>query len=65
MPGDLHFFGNKNEVTHLGISTGGWGIIHCQGIVKEESIFVNTNKKENKLADIYLSTHSTELNFDT
>ena len=65
MPGDLHFFGNKNEVTHVGISTGGWGIIHCQGIVKEESIFVNTNKKENKLADIYLSTHSTELNFDT
>ena len=62
---DGYFARKAHEVTHVGISTGGWGIIHCQGIVKEESIFVNTNKKENKLADIYLSTHSTELNFDT
>tara|TARA_S200000501_G_scaffold190210_1_gene179157 strand:- start:153513 stop:154259 length:747 start_codon:yes stop_codon:yes gene_type:complete len=64
MPGDIHFFGRKNEITHVGLSTGGWGIIHCQGFVKEESIFPIAEEKKNKLADIYLSTHSTELNFD-
>ena len=35
-PGDLHFFGKNGKISHVGISTGGFGIIHCQGWVKEE-----------------------------
>jgi cell wall-associated NlpC family hydrolase len=62
-PGDLHFFGTKNKVTHVGISTGGFGIIHCQGWVKEE-VFIHNEYGFNKsLADIYLHSCSIRLNF--
>jgi len=64
-PGDLHFFGKNGKVTHVGFSTGGQGIIHCQGFVKEETItggYINSNEK---LADIYMSTHSIRRKFRT
>ena len=61
-PGDLHFFGKNGKVTHVGFSTGGWGIIHCQGIVKEEELEKGHPNSNEKLSDIYLSTHSIRFN---
>ena len=62
-PGDLHFFGKNGKVTHVGFSTGGWGIIHCQGIVKEETLEKGYSNSNEKLSDIYISTHSIRFNF--
>lgn len=36
-PGDLVFFGNET-ITHVGISTGGFGFIHSQGWVKLDTL---------------------------
>ena len=36
--GDLHFFGKKGKVSHVGISCGGLNFIHAQGHVKKESL---------------------------
>ena len=63
--GDLHFFGKKGKTSHVGISTGGLNLIHCQGWVKEESfskseIFFNAS-----LSDMYMHTCSVELNLNT
>ena len=60
-PGDLHFFGNDGKISHVGISTGGYNLIHCQGWVKEES-FENLDFANKKLADMYMHTCSVELN---
>ena len=60
-PGDLHFFGSDNKISHVGISTGGYNLIHCQGWVKEES-FEDIDSANKKLADMYMHTCSVELN---
>jgi len=63
-PGDLHFFGINGVVKHVGLSTGGKGLIHCQGSVKEETIESDMGSKSNeRLADIYMSTHSIRRKF--
>ena len=60
-PGDLHFFGKDGKISHVGISTGGYNLIHCQGWVKEES-FEDIDSANKKLADMYMHTCSVELN---
>ena len=60
-PGDLHFFGKDNKISHVGISTGGLNLIHCQGWVKEES-FENINSGNRNLIDMYMHSCSVELN---
>ena len=61
-PGDLHFFGINNKITHIGISTGGLGIIHCQGWVKEETFDKSEKIFNQNLADIYM--HSCSITLD-
>ena len=62
-PGDLHFFGKNGKISHVGISTGGFGIIHCQGWVKEEMFSPSPNIKHNiLLEDMYMHTSSLGLN---
>ena len=62
-PGDLHFFGRDGKISHVGISTGGLNLIHCQGWVKEESFSDNISGNKN-LADMYMHTCSVELNLE-
>jgi len=57
-PGDLHFFGKENQISHVGFSLGGEWILHSQGCVKEESIKVNK-----ALLEIYLLSCSIERKF--
>ena len=64
-PGDLHFFGKKGKISHVGISTGGLNLIHCQGWVKEESFSESERLFNDRLADMYMHTCSVELNLDT
>ena len=63
-PGDLHFFGVKNKVTHVGFSTKAAGILHSQGSVKIETIDSSKINYNKNLLDIYLSTHSIKRKFD-
>lgn len=56
-PGDLHFFGKENQISHVGFSLGRDWILHSQGCVKEESI--KTNKA---LSEIYLFSCSIKRN---
>ena len=56
--GDLHFFGVKQRVNHVGFSLGGKSIIHSQGCVKVESLDEKDTNYNKNLTDIYLSTHS-------
>ena len=62
-PGDLHFFGKKNKITHVACSTGGLGILHSQGIVKKESLNPKDDKFNKNLLDLYLSSNSLRLKF--
>jgi len=62
-PGDLHFFGRDGTITHVGFSTGGAGLLHAQGYVKEESLSENSKLYNKNLADIYLSTQSIRCKF--
>ena len=62
-PGDLHFFGKKDKVTHVAFSTGDLGIIHAQGNVKKESLAPGNNKFNKNLLDLYISSHSVRLKF--
>ena len=64
-PGDLHFFGKNDKISHVGISTGGHNILHCQGWVKEESFSESKKKINVSLADMYMHTCSVELNLNT
>ena len=49
----------------MGISTGGFGIIHCQGWVKEEIFSPSQGVNHNiVLEDMYMHTCSLELNLD-
>ncbi len=64
-PGDLHFFGKDGKITHVGFSTGGLGIIHSQGKVKEDSLDPSNEKVNQKLIDMTLSTHSIQRKFRT
>ena len=64
-PGDLHFFGKNGKISHVGISTGGLGIIHCQGWVKEEIFSPSQGVNHNVvLEDMYMHTCSVELNLE-
>ena len=63
-PGDLHFFGAKNKVTHVGFSTKAAGILHSQGSVKIETIDSSNINHNKNLLDIYLSTHSIKRKFN-
>ena len=63
-PGDLHFFGSKNKVTHVGFSTKGAGLLHAQGTVKFDSIDSSKKDHNEKLLDIYLSSHSIKRKFE-
>ncbi|NQV37167.1 MAG: C40 family peptidase [Candidatus Marinimicrobia bacterium] len=49
-PGDLIFFG-KEAITHVGISTGGFGIIHSQGWVKQDSLNPDEDKANIELIE--------------
>ena len=65
-PGDLHFFGKNGKISHVGISSGGLGIIHCQGWVKEEVFSPSQGVNHNVvLEDMYMHTCSLELNLST
>ena len=63
-PGDLHFFGTNDKVTHVGFSTKAAGILHSQGFVKIETIDSSNIKHNKNLLDIYLSTHSIKRKFN-
>ena len=63
-PGDLHFFGSKDKVTHVGFSTKGAGLLHAQGTVKLDSIDSSKKDYNKKLLDIYLSSHSIKRKFE-
>ena len=63
-PGDLHFFGTKDKVTHVGFSTKAAGILHSQGSVKIETIDSSNINHNKNLLDIYLSTHSIKRKFN-
>tara|TARA_Y100001970_G_C14203033_1_gene842293 strand:+ start:1282 stop:2031 length:750 start_codon:yes stop_codon:yes gene_type:complete len=64
-PGDLHFFGKKGKTTHVAISTGRFGILHSQGFVKKESLGFDDDNFNKKLLDLYISTHSIGLKFES
>lgn len=59
--GDLHFFGSGDGVNHVGISTGGYGIIHSRGEVKEEEFDINKNLCNRTLANTHKFTCSITL----
>ena len=61
--GDLHFFGNKGRISHVGFSCGGYDLIHSQGCVKKESLDKNAPNYNKSLLDIYLSSASIRLKF--
>ena len=61
--GDLHFFGRKGEVSHVGFACGGYDLIHSQGYVKKESLDQNDPNFNKSLLDIYLSSASIRLKF--
>ena len=63
-PGDLHFFGKRGKISHVGISTGGLNLIHCQGWVKEESFTEPEINFNDRLSDMYMHTCSVELNLN-
>ncbi|MEC9376760.1 MAG: C40 family peptidase [Candidatus Neomarinimicrobiota bacterium] len=62
-PGDLHFFGKNGKVTHVAISTGGKGILHAQGMVREDNLGNEKIFSNQKLLDMYMSTHSIRSKF--
>ena len=62
-PGDLHIFGENGIINHVGFSTGGYGIIHCQGWVKEESLDENNIDFNKNLTEKLISSHSVRLKF--
>jgi len=64
-PGDLIFFGKNGKITHVGISIGESGIIHCQGWVKEESLSKYKNIFNQKLLDMYMYSCSIKLNLES
>ena len=51
--GDLLFFGENNEVTHVAISTGGLNIINARGFVQEESIDEKSPQFNRNLRDLF------------
>ena len=61
--GDLHFFGKKGRISHVGFSCGGYDLIHSQGCVKKESLDKNAPNYNKSLLDIYLSSASIRLKF--
>ncbi|MBL7013918.1 MAG: C40 family peptidase [Candidatus Marinimicrobia bacterium] len=63
LPGDIHFFGEKDKVTHVGFSLNGKKILHAQGWVKEESFNDNESNYNQSLVDKYLSSYSIRRNF--
>jgi len=51
--GDLLFFGENNEVTHVAISTGGLNFINSRGFVQEESIDDKSPQFNRNLRDLF------------
>ena len=64
-PGDLLFFGKNGKITHVGISIGESGIIHCQGWVKEESLSKGKKIFNQKLLEMYMYSCSIKLNLES
>tara|TARA_A100001011_G_C14284315_1_gene832966 strand:- start:1499 stop:2245 length:747 start_codon:yes stop_codon:yes gene_type:complete len=62
-PGDIHIFGEDEIINHVGFSTGGYGIIHCQGWVKEETLDNNYIDFNKELREKLVSSHSLRLKF--
>ena len=62
-PGDIHIFGTDEIIDHVGFSTGGYGIIHCQGWVKEESLDNDKIDFNKNLSKKLISSHSLRLKF--
>ena len=62
-PGDIHIFGTEGVINHVGFSTGGYGIIHCQGWVKEESLDSDSADFSKELSKKLVSSHSLRLKF--
>lgn len=58
LPGDLHFFGETNNINHVGFSLGSSEILHSQGAVRIEDLKNNQN-----LSDIYHSSISIQRKF--
>ncbi len=50
-PGDLYFFG-KESITHVAMSTGGFGIVHAQGWVKKETLNPDDPDANSELIDM-------------
>lgn len=59
-PGDLLFFSESDgQVSHVGIATGGGGIIHSSGWVKEESLEPDSPAYNHLLRGIFLQGRDT------
>jgi len=56
--GDLLFFGENNEVTHVAISTGGLNFINSRGFVQEESIDEKSPQFNRNLRDLFFNAVS-------
>ena len=57
-PGDLHFFGKGQKVTHIAIASSQNRYIHCQGFVKEESFDRTDNHFNADLLNSYMHSVS-------
>ena len=57
-PGDLLFFGENNEVTHVAISTDGLNFINARGFVQEESIDEKNPQFNRNLRNLFLNAVS-------
>ena len=56
--GDLLFFGENNEVTHVAISTSGLNFINSRGFVQEESIDEKSPQFNRNLRDLFFTAVS-------
>ena len=53
----------NGKVTHVAISTGGNGILHAQGTVRKDILEKSEISSNQKLMDMYMSTHSIRSKF--
>lgn len=57
-PGDLLFFAEKNEISHLAISLGGNDLINARGWVRNESLHPSSETFSQKLKDLFVKAVS-------
>ena len=57
-PGDLLFFAEKNEISHLAISLGGKDLINSRGWVRNESLHPSSETFSQKLNDLFVKAVS-------